>query len=228
MEITINSIFKSYNFGANNTEDVLNGISLSLYTGEFLSIFGPSGCGKSTLLNIISGLDTDYEGQILYGPKQITGLNSNDLADFRRDNVGFVFQNFNLLPELTVQDNLMTALYLRNGDMKTKAHRIESILTRLGILQLANKMPNEISGGQKQRVAIARALLNDPKVIIADEPTGALDKNSQATVLKILRELADEGKAVIVVTHNAEVANFSDRIIEIEDGFLLTEQVLAK
>jgi len=216
--LIINDIKKSYKIDKGVYEIALKGISCEFKPG-FNVILGPSGCGKSTLLNIISGLDSDYEGTVTFGNQKLKDINLNA---YRKEAVGFVFQNFNLVGHLTVLDNVKAALYL-NGKL-SESQRTEMAMKSLKSLHMdkfARKHPNQLSGGQKQRVAIARALANDPGIILADEPTGALDSKIGKDVLKILTDLAASGKTVIIVTHDNSMVEHADSVIRLLDGNII-------
>ena len=202
---------------------VLNGISFDVKRGEFLSIIGKSGCGKSTLLYILSTLDTDYEGQLVINGDVLTGQQQNALSRFRNEHLGFVFQFHYLLPEFTALQNvMMPALKLGKYGRKQLEERAVEKLRLVEMQDYAGKYASKLSGGQQQRVAIARALINDPSIIMADEPTGNLDKANSQRVYDIFRQLADENdQTIITVTHDHDFANGSDRIIEMEDGHIM-------
>jgi lipoprotein-releasing system ATP-binding protein len=202
---------------------VLKGVSFDVQQGEFLSIVGKSGCGKSTLLYILSTMDTDYEGQMEIKGEVLTGKKQNDLASFRNENLGFVFQFHYLLPEFTALMNVMLpALRLGKYSKEEVEERAIQKLKLVGMDEYALKHASKLSGGQQQRVAIARALINDPAIIMGDEPTGNLDKANSTRVFDIFKELAHENKqTIITVTHDSDFANGSDRIIEMQDGQIL-------
>jgi lipoprotein-releasing system ATP-binding protein len=202
---------------------VLKGVSFDVEEGEFLSIVGKSGCGKSTLLYILSTMDTDYEGTLDIRGNRVTGLSGNELAAFRNEHLGFVFQFHFLLPEFTALKNVMLpALKLgRHSDEEIEARAIEK-LKLVDMADYAHKYASRLSGGQQQRVAIARALINDPAIIMGDEPTGNLDKANSKKVFDIFRKLAvDNKQTIITVTHDPDFANGSDRILEMEDGKII-------
>ncbi|HEY1030264.1 MAG TPA: ABC transporter ATP-binding protein [Flavipsychrobacter sp.] len=203
---------------------VLKGVSFDVEQGEFLSIIGKSGCGKSTLLYILSTMDTDYEGTMEINNTTVTGLNQNQLAAFRNEHLGFVFQFHYLLPEFTALRNvMMPALRLGKYSDKEIEHRAMEKLRLVGMDEYATKHASRLSGGQQQRVAIARALVNDPTVIMGDEPTGNLDKANSTRVFDIFKQLAHDNKqTIITVTHDVDFANGSDRIIEMEDGRIIS------
>lgn len=198
---------------------VLKDISLTVKQSEFVTLIGKSGCGKSTLMYLLSLLDTDYEGSIVINDIPVTGLSQNELARFRNKNIGFVFQHHFLLPEFTVLQNVMLpALKLKKLDAKTIEENAIKKLNDLGMDAYARKLASKLSSGQQQRVAIARALINDPKIIMADEPTGNLDSMNTAIILDIFMKLVKQGNTIIAVTHDKDFAGKSDRIIEMIDG----------
>jgi lipoprotein-releasing system ATP-binding protein len=204
-----------------DTFHVLHDISLSINKGEFVCIMGKSGCGKSTLLYLLSTLDTDYEGTIDINGVQVTALRENELARFRNEHIGFVFQFHFLLPEFTALENVMIpALKLGKWDIKTIEHKAMEKLKQMEMEKYASKLSAKLSGGQQQRVAIARALINNPDIIMADEPTGNLDSANTTIIFSILDELAKQGNTIITVTHDRDFANRSHRIIELVDGRL--------
>ncbi len=193
----------------------LDGVSLNVNAGEWVSIMGPSGSGKSTLLNLIAGLDTPTSGSILVAGEEVSAMDAETRAEFRRRRVGMVFQQFHLLPYLTALENVMLAQYIHSmADEKEALLALE----RVGMTHRANAEAAKLSGGEQQRVAIARALVNDPQLILADEPTGSLDAANEATVLELFRELAEEGRTLLVVTHNSEVAEAGDRVVRLHHG----------
>ena len=202
---------------------VLKGVSFDVNKGEFLSIIGKSGCGKSTLLYILSTMDTDYEGTMEINDTKVTGMNQNQLAAFRNEHLGFVFQFHYLLPEFTALQNVMIpALKLGKFSKQEIEHRAMEKLKLVDMGDYALKHASRLSGGQQQRVAIARALVNDPTIIMGDEPTGNLDKTNSMRVFEIFKGLATENKqTIITVTHDPDFANGSDRIIEMEDGYII-------
>lgn len=202
---------------------VLKDISLQIQPKEFVSIMGKSGCGKSTLLYILSTMDTKYDGELIIDGESMTGLTKDDLARIRNEKIGFIFQFHYLLPEFTVLKNVMLpALKLAKFDKATIKKNALEKLELLGIADQANKIAANLSGGQKQRVAIARALINNPQIIMGDEPTGNLDSKNAETVFNILRKLSDEyNMSMLIVTHDKDFALKTDRIIEMEDGFIL-------
>ncbi|KEJ00772.1 bacitracin ABC transporter ATP-binding protein [Clostridium botulinum A2B7 92] len=207
-----------------NTYQALNGIDMKVFEGEFVGVMGPSGAGKSTLLNIISTIDRPTGGKILIDGDDITKLKGDKLSDFRRNKLGFIFQDFNLLDTLTVNENIALPLSLSKLSYKKIDKKVIEITEKLGIKDLLNKYPYEISGGQKQRVAAARALINKPALILADEPTGALDSKSSKELLETLSLLNERDKSTIMmVTHDAFAASYCSRVIFIKDGKLYKE-----
>lgn len=216
--LTIDHISKYYNLDGTNQERALNDVTLEIAPGKITAIYGPSGCGKTSLLSIISGLDSQYQGNLYFKNKNMRDFSERDLTYFRKAHIGFVFQNFNLISHQSVLENVKMPLYVKNMTDKEMVEIAERELTRLGIGDFIKKNVKQLSGGQKQRVAIARALVNNPEMIVADEPTGSLDSQSQENVLEIFKELAEADKTVIIVTHNPEVADYADVVIKMKDG----------
>lgn len=200
-----------------NVTRALDGVNFSVEKGEFVAIVGTSGSGKSTLLNMIGGLDTPTFGSVIVGRDDLSKLNDDQLTIFRRQRIGFIFQNYNLVPILSVYENIVLPVDL-NGDRVDRAF-FGIILDMLNLKGLEKKMPNQLSGGQQQRVAIARALITKPAIILADEPTGNLDSKSSTDVLKLIKLTSMElGQTVVMITHNNDIAKLADRIVKIEDG----------
>ena len=216
--LTIDHISKYYNLDGTNQERALNDVTLEIAPGKITAIYGPSGCGKTSLLSIISGLDSQYQGNLYFKNQNMRDFSERDLTYFRKAHIGFVFQNFNLISHQSVLENVKMPLYVKNMTDKEMVEIAERELTRLGIGDFIKKNVKQLSGGQKQRVAIARALVNNPEMIVADEPTGSLDSQSQENVLEIFKELAEAGKTVIIVTHNPEVADYAAVVINMKDG----------
>ncbi|MEI6660150.1 MAG: ABC transporter ATP-binding protein [bacterium] len=223
MLIELKNITKDYDNGGVLTR-VLKGVDLSIEEGEFLAIMGPSGSGKSTLMHLIGFLDRPTSGQYLFDGEDTSLFGDDDLAYIRNDRIGFVFQSFNLLPRTSVLDNVALPLLYSNTNPKTHEHRAKVALEAVGLGERLHFMSNQISGGQKQRVAIARALVCDPKVIFADEPTGNLDSKSGSTVMSILENLNKDGRTVILVTHDMNVAMHAHRIVTIRDGEIISDK----
>lgn len=218
--IELVNVTKIYGKG-DNAVTALDDVSFKMETGKFYAIVGKSGSGKSTLLNIIGALDTPTEGSVLVGGNNITEYKERDLANFRNTTVGFVFQSFYLEPTYTVEDNVALPLLIADINKKERVRRVNETLEKLGALDLLKKRANELSGGQKQRIALARAIVSNPTIILADEPTGNLDTSNGREVVKILRAFSDDGKTVLMVTHNKEDALYADRVLSIVDGKLI-------
>lgn len=204
----------------------LNGINLTIEKGEYTAIMGPSGSGKSTLLNIIGFLDTPTEGEYFYQGKEVSNLSDIELARLRNKEVGFVFQNFNLLPRLTAFSNVELPLIYAGLSVKERKRLVMEMLEKVGLKERANHRPNELSGGEMQRVAIARALVNNPSLILADEPTGNLDTKSGGEIMKIFDQLASEGRTIIIVTHDPNIASHAKRLIRITDGMIIEDKII--
>ncbi|SHH71266.1 ABC transporter ATP-binding protein [Clostridium grantii] len=218
--IETKNIVKNFKLGKVGVK-ILKGISLEVEKGEFVAIVGESGSGKSTLLNIIGGLMPPSSGEIEINGKKLIGLNENQLALFRRDNIGFIFQSYNLLPQLTALENVERPLIFSGIPKKTRKIMALNMIERVGLADRANHKPSELSGGQQQRVSIARALVNNPEIILADEPTGNLDSKTSTEILEILKELNVESKKTfVVVTHSKQVTEYADRVINMVDGFI--------
>ena len=202
--------------------EVLKGIDLHIKEGEFVSIVGASGAGKTTLLQIIGTLDTDNEGEVVINGVNIKKLSDKELSAFRNKELGFVFQFHQLLPEFTALENVCIPGYIARRDNKEVEEKAKELLTKLGLQDRFHHKPNELSGGEKQRVAVARALINDPKLILADEPSGSLDSGNKKELHSLLRKLCNEyGLTILLVTHDNELAETSDRIIEMRDGMIV-------
>ncbi len=216
--LSLNNVKKSYKLGDGTEFPVLKGINVSFEKGELVSIIGESGSGKSTLMNIIGGLDSKFEGEVLVDGKNIGSFTEKELDIYRKNKIGFIFQSFNLVPHLTILDNVALALTLSNVKRSEQVERAKKLLEKVGLKDHIHKKPNQLSGGQMQRVAIARALINDPEMIVADEPTGSLDSQTTQQILDIITQIAQEGKLVLLVTHSEHVAECSSRVIRIADG----------
>jgi putative ABC transport system ATP-binding protein len=218
--IKIENIKKVYTTGEINLT-ALKGISLDIKPGEFVTIMGPSGCGKSTLMNVLGCLDKMTSGKYILNGKDISGLIDNDLAEIRCREIGFVFQSFNLLPRMTILENVELPMVYAGVSKKERRERALAALDRVDLGDRIKHRPNEISGGQKQRVAIARAIVNNPSIILADEPTGNLDTKVTKEIMRIIQELNNDGTTVLLVTHEADVAQYSKRIINMLDGEII-------
>ena len=206
---------------------VLKGIDLEIGSGEFVSIMGSSGSGKSTLLNILGILDDYDEGNYYLDGTLIKDLNQKQAAHYRNRLIGFVFQSFNLLPFKTAQENVALPLYYQKVDRKKRQDIALEYLDRVGLREWADHLPTQLSGGQQQRVAVARALIAQPKVILADEPTGALDSTTSSEVMQLFREVNDQGITLIVVTHESDIAQMSKRIIHLKDGIIEKNEIVS-
>ena len=216
--IKVKNLSKTYGSGESAVK-ALKDVSFSIKSGEMLAITGSSGSGKSTLLHILGGLDTDAQGSVTYNGTDILRLDDVKLSDFRLKSIGFVFQFFNLIPELTAQENINLPLIMSGkSKSKNKSPEYLDLAETLGIKDRLKHYPDELSGGQKQRVAIARAVVNSPQIIFTDEPTGALDSATSAEIMELFGNLNKQGTTIVIVTHNPEVANQCGRIIEISDG----------
>ena len=202
----------------NNQVEALHNVSFSVEKGEYVAIMGESGSGKTTLLNILASLDKPTSGTVYLENQNLGNIKDKKLADFRRDNLGFVFQEFNLLDTLSVEDNIYLPLVLAGKSYKEMNNRIVPIAEKLGITHLLKKYPYEISGGQKQRVAVARALITTPKLILADEPTGALDSKATDELLRLFSEINEVGQTILMVTHSVKAASHASRVLFIKDG----------
>lgn len=202
----------------------LNEVSLTIHQGEFISIMGPSGSGKSTLLNIVGLLDTASSGSYHLLDKEIMGLKEQEKAKVRKHNIGFIFQNFNLIDELSVYDNIELPLIYSGIPTSQRKEKVEIIAERLGLSHRLRHFPQQLSGGQQQRVAVARALINDPKIILADEPTGNLDSKNGNEVMELLTDLHAQGSTILMVTHSDYDASFSQKTILMKDGIILSEK----
>ncbi|HNX79782.1 MAG TPA: ABC transporter ATP-binding protein, partial [Prolixibacteraceae bacterium] len=217
--IALNNVHKSYVTG-NNSLHVLKGLDLEIGAGEFVSIMGPSGSGKSTLLNILGILDDYDEGSYILNGKTIKGLTETQSAITRNEMIGFVFQSFNLISFKNAKENVALPLYYKKISRRKRNQIALEYLDRFGLKDWADHLPSELSGGQKQRVAIARALIAQPKIILADEPTGALDTTTSLEVMQILKDVNDQGITVIIVTHEHDIAAMTRKIIRLKDGMI--------
>ena len=212
------------------TEEVetiaLNNLSFEVKQGEFVAIMGPSGCGKSTLLNILGLLDDPEGGSYLFNGIEVANFNERKRSDLRKNNIGFVFQSFNLIDELSVYENVELPLIYTKVKAAERKERVEAVLDKMQIMHRKNHFPQQLSGGQQQRVAVARAVVNNPKLILADEPTGNLDSSNGNEVMQLLTELNEQGTTIIMVTHSEHDAKYTHRIIRMLDGQTVTENIL--
>lgn len=221
--LVLTDVIKRYKMGEQYV-NALNGVSLQIERGEYIAIMGPSGSGKSTMMNILGFLDVPDKGEYIFDGQKITGMSEKELAFVRNRRVGFIFQTFNLLPRETALENVELPM-IYSGISKTKRFEIaKKLLNMVGLGERINHRPNELSGGERQRVAIARALVNNPDIILADEPTGNLDTKTGNEIMSILDNLNKKGKTVVLVTHDPEIAEHSDRIIHIRDGKIIGEE----
>lgn len=218
--LEVNNLKKIYTtrFGGNPVQALTN-VSFSIEQGEYVAIMGESGSGKTTLLNILASLDKPTSGEVLLNSKNIVSINEKEISAFRRDNLGFVFQDFNLLDTFSIQDNIFLPLVLAGKQYNEMSAKLKPISKRLEIDDILNKYPYEVSGGQKQRTAIARALITNPKIILADEPTGSLDSRSSDGLLKLFNEINNnDGQTILMVTHSVKAASHAKRVLFIKDG----------
>ncbi len=224
--ITINNLSVTYNQGVSNEIHALKKINLKVFPHEYIIIHGPSGCGKSTLLYTIAGLQTPSEGEVFVGEDKIHEMTSFKKAQFRQKKIGMIFQAFHLIPSLTILNNVVLPLVFMGMSHKERKEKGIELLRRFGIVEQKDKLPNQLSGGQKQRVAIARALINDPEIILADEPVGNLDSVSAKNVLQILKDLNEiDKKTVLMVTHNKSILHYADRIVHMKDGEIVDFEI---
>lgn len=223
--IKIQNLNKSF-----RTEEVetlaLNDISLEVKKGEFTAIMGPSGCGKSTLLNVIGMLDSSTEGSYLFNGEEVGSYNEKQYSELRKSNIGFVFQKFNLIDELTVEENIELPLIYLKIDKKERKSRVQNVLEKMNIKHRAKHFPKQLSGGQQQRVAISRAVVTNPKLILADEPTGNLDSKNGIEVMNLLKQLNENGATIIMVTHSERDSKYADRVINLFDGQIVTDNIV--
>lgn len=217
--LEVNNLKKIYvtRFGSNQVQ-ALSNINFSVEAGEYVAIMGESGSGKTTLLNILAALDKPTSGGVMLEGRNITGIKEKEISAFRRDNLGFVFQDFNLLDNFSLKDNIFLPLVLQGMSPGNMEQKLKPIASKLGITEILPKYPYEVSGGQKQRVAVARALITSPKLILADEPTGALDSKASESLLRLFKEINDDGQTVLMVTHSTKAASNAKRVLFIKDG----------
>ncbi|ALM29557.1 ABC transporter ATP-binding protein [Bacillus altitudinis] len=223
--IQLSNVTKSYEV-AEETFDVLSDVDLVIGKGEYMSIMGPSGSGKSTLMNIIGCLDHPTSGQYHFQGMELSAAKDQELAVIRNRSIGFVFQQFYLLPRLNARRNVELPMIYAGISQKERKERAEMALEKVGLADRMKHMPNELSGGQKQRVAIARAIVNEPKLILADEPTGALDSKTSGSIMEQFTKLNEEGTTVVLVTHEEEIAAYTNRIVVVRDGRLVQDRLI--
>ena len=210
--IKLKNVTKTYMIG-DKKFNALNGVDLEISQKEFVVILGPSGAGKSTLLNLLGGMDKSTSGSIIVGEKDLSKLNDKELTQYRASDIGFIFQFYNIMPTLTVGENVELV-----KDVTTTTKNVKNVLKEVGLEKHINKFPSELSGGEQQRVSIARAIMKNPKILLCDEPTGALDSKTGVEVLKLLKKQCDEDTTIIIVTHNALISEIADKVIYIKNG----------
>lgn len=221
--IKLEEIKKSYYLGKQELK-VLKGISIDIFKNEYVALMGPSGSGKSTLMNILGCLDSPTAGKYILNGEDVSKMQDDDLADVRNKEIGFVFQQFNLLPRLTAAENVALPLIYNGTSKKNRTELALEMLDRVGLADRSHHKPNELSGGQNQRVAIARALVNNPSIILADEPTGNLDSKTSVEIMHIFDKIQSEGNTVILVTHEEDIAEYAHRIIRLKDGIIESDR----
>ncbi|HTB51549.1 MAG TPA: ABC transporter ATP-binding protein [Ferruginibacter sp.] len=224
--IHLENISKNYYLGKQELQ-VLKGINIDIFKNEYVALMGPSGSGKSTLMNILGCLDSPTGGKYILNEKDVSGMPDNDLAEVRNKEIGFVFQQFNLLPRLSAIENVALPLIYSGIEKKERLERAMAVLTKVKLEDRSHHKPNELSGGQCQRVAIARALINNPSIILADEPTGNLDSKTSHEIMDILTKIHDDGNTVILVTHEEDIAAFAKRVIRLKDGIIASDIITA-
>jgi putative ABC transport system ATP-binding protein len=221
--LTMNGLSKAYRTDTIETT-ALDNVDLHIADGEFVAVMGPSGCGKSTLLNVMGMLDSPTGGSYVFADKEIAGLTEGQLADTRKQYIGFIFQSFNLVDELSVRENVELALLYHDIPSSQRKARVDAVLDKVGIAHRGAHRPAQLSGGQQQRVAVARALVGQPKLILADEPTGNLDTAHGEEVMRMLRQLNEEGSTIVMVTHSPSHADYASRVVNMLDGKILVER----
>ncbi len=222
--IKTSEISKIYRMGT-QTVNALQSISIQINKGEYVAFMGPSGSGKSTLMNIVGCLDTPTAGSYVLNGKDVSHMTENELADVRNKEIGFVFQTFNLLPRATALENVALPLIYAGYGKADREEKAMNVLENVGLADRADHKPNELSGGQRQRVAIARALVNDPSIILADEPTGNLDSKTSYDIMDLFHDLHENGNTIIMVTHEDDIAHYAHRIVRLRDGLIETDKV---
>ncbi len=221
--IHLEDIRKSY-FMGNQELKILKGLNIDILRNEYVALMGPSGSGKSTLMNILGCLDSPTSGKYILNGKDVSTMPDNDLADIRNKEIGFVFQQFNLLPRLTALENVALPLVYAGIPKKTRTEMAQEVLRKVDLMDRSHHKPNELSGGQCQRVAIARALVNNPSIILADEPTGNLDTKTSYEIMSIFSKIHEDGNTVVLVTHEEDISNYAKRVIRLRDGLLESDR----
>ncbi len=224
--IHLENIMKSY-FMGNQSIDALKSVNLEIYKNEYVALMGPSGSGKSTLMNILGCLDSPTSGRYVLNGNDVSKTNDNDLAEVRNKEIGFIFQQFNLLPRLSAAENVALPLVYAGVGKKDRIERAMAVLAKVGLAERSHHKPNELSGGQIQRVAIARALVNNPAIILADEPTGNLDSKTSIEVMEIFGKIQSSGNTVVLVTHEEDIASYARRVVRLRDGIIESDKVVA-
>jgi len=225
--IKLENVYKIYSLGGVEVP-AINGISLSINQGEFVALIGPSGSGKSTAMNLVGCLDTATKGNIFLGKHNIQHLSESDLAQVRGKKIGFIFQTFNLIPSLNALENVALPMMFQGASRDIRNTKAKKLLEQVGLANRMHHLPNQLSGGQRQRVAIARALVNDPEIILADEPTGNLDTKTGDEIMKMLQDLNQQGKTIILVTHNPDLTKLANKVIKLKDGKVIEGLKLSK
>ena len=220
--ISLQDVYKTY-FLDGVDIPAINGINVEIEQGDFVAIIGPSGSGKSTAMNLVGCLDTATQGKIFLGEQNINLLEESDLAQIRGKKIGFIFQTFNLIPSLNALENVALPMMFQNFSRSKRLEKAALLLEKVGLSNRINHLPNQLSGGQRQRVAIARALINDPEIILADEPTGNLDSKTGDEVMALLKDLNTHGKTIILVTHNTELTKLANKIVYLKDGKIVND-----
>lgn len=223
--ISIDTLYKTYFMGKQSVQ-VLKGLSLDIMRNEYVALMGPSGSGKSTLMNILGCLDTPTSGKYILNGKDVSKIPDDDLAEVRNKEIGFVFQQFNLLPRLTAAENVALPLIYAGISKKERIERAKEALSKVGLADRSHHKSNELSGGQIQRVAIARALVNNPSILLADEPTGNLDSKTSVEVMEIFGKIQQAGNTVVLVTHEEDIAAYAKRIVRLKDGIIESDKII--